>query len=445
MSMLIKNATGYAAAFQATDITSDKMRKAIPRWVELYYQEEATEQEDPCQQIPYTIVRKLTKAIFPEYSTRSENKYADSILLQLDRKATEAMQMALICGECALKPIPAKDGFQFMVVPRYNMLVFARDPDGRMTDVGMAEMVTQGNCYYTLLERRTVSNEGYLSIRYRLFKSYNKENLGTEVPLGTVPQYSDLAPEYTFTTPVNSLGLIPLKTPMANCIDGSADSVSVYAAAETLIRNINRNEALLSGEFERAQSRVIASRDMIKNGALQDHLFVGLDEDPETVGITIYNPNIREASFLARKQEYLRNVENVIGLKRGLLSEVEAAERTATEITSSAGDYNLTVIEFQEAWEKAIRETMRVCSVLGQLYKITNACEIKEEDVAVSWGNGVLYDEGKTWEEYKDLVAKGLLKPEIAVAWYFDMPYETEEDLKKVRERLMPAMLEEDE
>ena len=88
---------------------------------------------------------------------------------------------------------------------------------------------------------------------------------------------------------------------------------------------------------------------------------------------------------------------------------------------------------------------MRVCSVLGQLYKITNACEIKEEDVAVSWGNGVLYDEGKTWEEYKDLVAKGLLKPEIAVAWYFDMPYETEEDLKKVRERLMPAMLEEDE
>ena len=184
---------------------------------------------------------------------------------------------------------------------------------------------------------------------------------------------------------------------------------------------------------------------MIKDGALQDHIFVGLDEDPETVGITIYNPNIREASFLARKQEYLRNVENVIGLKRGLLSEVEAAERTATEITSSAGDYNLTVIEFQSAWEAAIREAMRVCSVLGQLYKITNACEIKEEDVAVSWGNGVLYDEGKTWEEYKDLVAKGLLKPEIAVAWYFDMPYETEEDLQKVREQLMPAMLEEDE
>ena len=85
---------------------------------------------------------------------------------------------------------------------------------------------------------------------------------------------------------------------------------------------------------------------------------------------------------------------------------------------------------------------LQICAVLGEMYKIPNACEIKEDDVAVSWGNGILYDEEKTWTDYKDMVAKGLLKPEIAVGWYFDLPTDTEENLANVR-KMMPTMLEE--
>lgn len=168
---------------------------------------------------------------------------------------------------------------------------------------------------------------------------------------------------------------------------------------------------------------------------------MGLDDDPDAVGMTIFSPALREQSFLARKTEYLRNVESLIGLKRGLLSEVEAAERTATEITSSAGDYNLTIIDFQHMWETAAREALRVCGVLGRMYKIYSGPDIDPaKDVVISWGNGILYDEDQTWADYKDMVARGLLKPEIAVGWYFDMPIETEADLKKVREKYMPEI-----
>lgn len=235
---------------------------------------------------------------------------------------------------------------------------------------------------------------------------------------------------------------------MVNCIDGSADGVSVYAAAVGLIHNINRNEAQLCGEFERGESRIVVSRDLLgrsKDGKpeLQDNIFVGLDDDQENVGFNTFTPTLREASFLARKQEYLRNVENIIGLKRGLLSEVEAAERTATEITSSAGDYNLTIVDFQQMWEKTVREAVRVCAVLGQMYKVPEAHTVNDDSVVISWGNGVLYDEDKTWEDYKDMVAKGLLKPEIAMGWRFDMATETDADLAKIRKKLMPELPEE--
>ena len=241
--------------------------------------------------------------------------------------------------------------------------------------------------------------------------------------------------------------MVQLSTPMVNCVDGSDDPVSVYAAAVGLIRNINRNEAQLSGEFERGESRIIASADVLQKTVddetgrhtytLKDKIFVGLDDDLENTGITIFSPALREKSYLARKQEYLRNVESVIGLKRGLISEVEAVERTATEITSSAGDYNLTIIDFQRMWEKAVWAAVQLCSVLGGLYQMGTG-EMSPESVSIDWGNGILYDEEKTWADYRQMVADGLLKPEIALGWRFNMPAVTHADRAAIRSRYMP-------
>lgn len=132
-------------------------------------------------------------------------------------------------------------------------------------------------------------------------------------------------------------------------------------------------------------------------------------------------------------------------MKRGLLSEVEAAERTATEITSSAGEYNLTIIDFQRMWENTVREAMRVCGILGQLYNVSGAHEVAEDTVSIDWGNGILYDESKTWEDYKSMVGSGLLKPEIALGWRFNMPTDTEEDLAAIRKKYMPVAVEEED
>lgn len=449
MSSILQNASGYAEAFQAADTTSKPMRKAIQEWFDLYFQDNPTDKEDPCQRIPYTIVNKLTKTVFSEYAATTQNEFAKAILSALKSCSHIAMQMALIGGECALKPVPDAKDFRFVVVPRNNILVFARNAHGEMTDIGTVELSTSGNCYFTLLERRTVDNRGYLQIRYKLFKSYNVGNLGQRVPLNSLPQYEALREEYVFSKPVGSIGLISLRTPMVNCVDGSSDAVSVYAAATGLIHNINHNEYQLCGEFDRGESRVAVSEDVLKfedgKKVISDNLFVGLNEDPETTGFNIFSPPLREASFLARKQEYLRNVENIIGLKRGLLSEVEAAERTATEITSSAGDYNLTIIDFQKMWEKAVQEVMRVCSIFGQLYQIPGAQDIPEDAVTINWGNGVLYDEEKTWEDYKAMVAAGLLKPEIAVGWRFNLPTDTTAQREKVRKLYMPEIETEEE
>ena len=432
-------------AFNAKDITTAEMNTAIQSWFEWFYERQKTDEQDPSQRIPYIVVTKLTRTVFSEFEASSQNAFAQTILDAFVKVRKKGMQRVLIGGEALLKPLFFGGEWRFSVIDRQNYLVFGRNEEGELTDIGTSEETTTGSHRYTLLERRHVDEKGYLTIENRLYRSKDSLGLGSAVPLSSLPKYADLEATMTFQQPIGSIGLIPIRTPMENCVDGSDDSISVYEPAMGLIELIAINEAQLSGEFDRGESRVIASGDMMMAGddgkpRFDDHIFTGLPGGPDEIGITIFSPAFREQSFLARKAEYLRNVESLIGFKRGILSEVEAAERTATEITSSAGDYSLTIKDFQNAFEGAIREAVRLCGILGKIYSVPGAADVKDDDVIISFGNGILYDEDKVWEQYRDMAARGLIKPEIAVAWYFNISWETEADLAEIREKYMPMI-----
>ena len=431
----------YEPAFGACDKTSRAMRNAIADWFALYYGHRENEEDDPCQKIAYTVVNKLVRTVFGEYTTTAEDPLVREWIARLDMCRKEAVQLALVGGECYIKPWIGQNGFSFVLIPRNNILIFGKDVQGNPTDIGTVERCTTGKYYYTLLERRTMDEAGYLTITNQLFRSFNAQTLGTPVPLQALEAYAGLAEEYRYAEPIGSVGLVRMKTPMLNCVDSSSDGVAVYAAAAELIRNIDKNEAQMNGEFHRGESRIIASADLLnKDGlGLTDHLFVGLDEDPEHVGLTVFSPQLREQSFLARKQEYLRNVESIVGLRRGALSDVNMENRTATEIASSAGDFNLTVMEFQAMWEAALRQTVALCNRLAKLYGWKCAEDVQ---LSVDWGNGVLYDEDKIWQGYQQMVETGLLKPEIALGWRFGIPTDTQEDLVAIRQRFMPEKTE---
>ena len=425
----------YEEAFEAWDLTTSPMRKAIDRWMALYYEQPSTETGDPCQKIPYTVVNKLVKTIFGEYQAQCRDEQGQKLLTVLNSLKRDAMQQMLIGGECYLKPCVGQDGFSFTLIPRTNLLIFNRDGNGNPTDVGTVEKSLLGNAWYTLLERRRLDEDGYLTIENRLYRSLNPDRLGSPADLHGHPRYAQLTKRFTYPEPMDSAGLVRLRTPMLNCVDGSPDGVAVYAAAEGLIRNIDENEAQMNGEFSRGESRILASADMLSGEGLTDHVFVGLDEDPEQVGITVFSPALREQSYLARKREYLRNVESLIGLKRGMLSDANAEKWTATEISSSSAEYNLTVMELQKVWQQAVHSAVVLCAKLAEVYHLP---AIRDTQVLMDWGNGILYDEDKTWQQYLQMTEKGLICPEIALGWRFHMPWDTPEQREKIRNLFMP-------
>ena len=95
-------------------------------------------------------------------------------------------------------------------------------------------------------------------------------------------------------------------------------------------------------------------------------------------------------------------------------------------------EYSLTVLDFQHIWQSAVEEALALCGQLAKLYELP--CRDLGK-VRFDWGNGVLYDQEKTWADYMEMVSKGILKPEVALAWRFGM---TDADHKTIREKLMP-------
>ncbi len=434
--------SGFEQAFNVKDITSSEMKIAVQDCFNLYYGVKKPK-EDNCQRIPTLVVSKLYKTTFSEYKVNADGDFVNGIISKLSEIKKKATQFMLVGGSVLIKPVPKGDGFYFLPVRRDCFIPLGRDAEGNLTSIGTSEQTVVNGRYYTLLERRTAGDK--LQIENKLFVSDSANDLGVPVPLNSIKKYEMLQPK--FELPINGIGLVEMKTPLLNDVDGSADGVSVYEPAADLIHNINKNEYLLGREFENGRSRIIASGDMFertKNGdkIINDDVFVALEEDPENVGITIFSPALREQSYLNRKKEYLRNVESLIGLKRGILSEVEAAERTATEVTSSEGDYNLSIIDFQEVWENALKATAVLCAELGKLYNVKGAVDIDPEKITVDWGDGVLYNRDKVNQEMLAQVQSGLLAPEIYLGWYYEMPYATPEDRAKIRKKYMPELEE---
>ena len=430
-------------AFGKADVTSPRMQAAVREWLTLYFGEPRRE-EDPSDRLAVLIVSKLCRTVFSEYESRVAGPRAAELAPCLDRLnavRARALQYALVGGECLLKPVPAGRGFDLVPIRRDCYVPLGRDSRGGLTAVGTMELMRQGRSGYALLERRTAGEEG-LTIETRLFE-LTGDALGRELPLAALPRTASLSPSLLLPG-VKGVGLATLRTPLLNCVDGGPDPVAVYAPAVGLIHAVARLEHQLGRELENGASRVFASEDLLRQDpagrrALEDDLFVGLPDDPANVGVTVYSPALRVEQYLARKQDLLRSCESLIGLKRGILSEVEDTERTATEVSSSSGDFSLTVRDFQLMWDAAAREAMALCDALGRVYGLWRGESFDPAaDLVVDWGDGVLFDRTRTWTEYTRMVSDGLLRPELALAWYFDLPHESEADLAAIRSRYLP-------
>ena len=97
-------------------------------------------------------------------------------------------------------------------------------------------------------------------------------------------------------------------------------------------------------------------------------------------------------------------------------------------------DYDLTIRDLQSAWTDTVQQAMALCSALGAVYGLDGS---RQTVPRLSTGATAFCMTVRVSGPSSELVDAGLLRPELALAWYFDLPHETEAELAEIRRRFM--------
>ncbi len=285
-----------------------------------------------------------------------------------------------------------------------------------------------------------------LTIETRLFELNNGQALGRCVPLSALEACADLnCPSSSFCQGCRG-GAGRAARPRANCVDGSADVGQHLRPGRGLLHALARCEEQLNTEFANGASRVFASEDLLRPDARAAApcgttcSWACPTTPPTWGGDGVQPPALREQSYLARKQDLLRAAKACWACAGVSWSEDRGRSRAPHRHRGQRHGGGLRPDHPRPAGHVGGCRpgSHDPCAPLwGGPVRAAAECR-RPRYLERGLGDGVLYDRARVWAEQRELVADGLLRPELALAWYFGLPHETEAELRRVRERLMP-------
>lgn len=295
------------------------------------------------------ICREFADAVLVEMETSISNERLDKVYQRCIADLNENLQDGIGLGSLIIKPL-GPDGAEFVTADNFVPISFRGD--GTPNDVGFLARKRIGeNDYFTRFERHYLINGG-LAIETKCFHSQSESDIGIVCSLEEVPEWSNIDPGPVIYPGMTQMDFGYYRNPIKNKIDGSKCGVSIFDSARELICKADVQGARLDWEFESGERAIhVDSRALKKGqsggrfglGKLNKRLYRGLEledgKDKEL--LKEYSPEMRDEAFKRGLEERKREIEFVVGLAYGDLSDVQTVEKTAAEVKASkARKYN---------------------------------------------------------------------------------------------------------
>ena len=356
--------------------------------------------------------------------TRRSEWLADGLGKAWDRNKMLVSQ-ALGKGGKVLVPY-VQDGRPYVdIIDQSRMVITAMRGDEIVGATLMADMGSKdGRVYYRFADYRL---EGTVhTIRNRA----TTDN-GGEVELNILPEWENIQPEIVINGAEHIL-FGYLKCPQDSREDKQIMGVPITYGADDVIRDLHtcladiRREFSLKKSFVGADDRLF-DRDqrLPENGLFKKFRGSGLKNGDFW---EIFDPAIRESSYLARFQQLCSLLESTVGVSPGILTEPRTASATATEIKAANAATFSMVDAIRENIEAAFNQTAYALDVLAEVHGATPAGSMGDWQIVWDWDTSMMESSTETFNQLSELESRGLILPERLVSWTTGMSLE---DAKK--------------
>lgn len=426
-----------------TIAVSQDMTNAIRLWADLYEGKAPWLNENVrSKRLAYAVTHEMARLVTLEMSSGlSGGKRAGYLAPFYDKVVADApvfVEKACAMGGVMLKPFITPSGISTAYVQADSFFPTAFDSSGNITGCIFVERKTIGKRYYTRLEYHNFAAGGEYTVLNKAYVSESSSDLGRNISLSNVPEWSELQEETVFTT--NRPLFSYFRMPGANRIDSSSPlGVSIFSDTIGAMQDADEQYSRLLWEFEGSELAIYADETAlehqdgkVKMPKLNKRLMRGIDQ---TDLYEVFSPNIREQSILNGLDAILRDVEYLSGLAYGTLSKQTETAKTATEIKASRQRSYCTVHAIQTALEHALTDYIGVLNDLCDLYRLAPSDKV---EVSFDFDDSLVTDAETQQKIWLQEVAAGLMQPyEYRMRQYG----ETEEQAKA----MLPQAFEGDE
>lgn len=404
------------------DITlSDRMIDAINEWKRMLNGEAdwITDYVESLK-IEEGICREFADATLIEMETRISIESLDKKYQKAIADLNENMQEGLGLGSFVLKPI-GNSGSEFVSADKFVPITFG--DDGKPLDIGFLTVKRVGQSdYFTRFERHYFTN-GNLTIENKCFHSQDPSDIGQTCSLEEVPEWATINPGPVIYPGMQQMDFGYYRNPIKNRIDGSACGVSIFEAAKGRIRKADIQGARLDWEYDSGERAIHVDDRALKKdrktgrfgmAKLNKRLYRGLnlDDGKDKELYKEYSPEMRDEAYKRGLEEYKREIEFIVGLAYGDLSDAQEVEKTATEIKiSKARKYN-RVTAIQSNLEECLEDFAAGLAFYNGLY--TSGYEFM-----CKFNDSILTDEESERQQDRQDVSMGVMSHlEYRMKWY---------------------------
>ena len=340
--------------------------------------------------------------------------------------------------ETSSDKIDARYSIEFDYIQADSFLPLTFDAAKRITEAAFIQSKIEQNVIYRRLEYHKWENNT-VTIINKAFKATNisdniqnssiELDLGEEVPLTDIPEWSALQPKTTIANVDRPL-FAYFRMPEANTVDTvSPLGVSGFSRAVNLIRDADYQYSRLLWEYEAGEMAINVDRDAFtwmtddgsntnghsEIGKMQSRLYRRMDiSDGEL--FEPFAPPLRDNNYIEGLNAILMRIEDVCGISRGTLSDSIDIARTATELKILKQRSYQTNADIQEAIQHTLEDVIYIMNTYCDLYDITPPGEY---DVNFEWDDSLIVDTDAELEKRIVLQQNGIVSKVENRMWYF--------------------------
>ena len=416
---------------------SDDMASAIEKWINLYEDKPPwLDEQTHSMGIPVTIASEIARLVTVEFESEIiDNEYLNEQYQNFIQNIRRYVEYACAKGGLVFKPFFNGENIEVEFIQADNFFPVSSNLRGDITSAVFTYFLKKDNKLYTRLEYHELKGKDYYIHNFAYEKAnydldnINYNNLGNQVPLNSIIEWSDIQPK-TLIQNIDKPLFSYFKMPLANNIDDKSPlGVSVYSRAINLIEQLDRQYSRILWEYEGKELAVYISEMMLKINVKTNEkelpkgnarLYRILKGESDGDLYKEFSPEIRDNSLFNGLNELLRKIEFNCGLAYGTLSNINESDKTATEIKASKQRSYSTIKDIQNSLQYSLENLVYSMRVICRLHNLPG----DKYDMSFNFDDSLVMDKDLELASMQADVAAGILRPEI----YLSKKYGITED-----------------